>query len=99
MGPRYLGTHWRAACKLEFFPLEGLFPAPLGWGTGPDCCLAYLLKGSPEYPAFLESQGGVLKGAPAGNFVILLEDFNTHVGNDHETWKGVTGRNGMPDLI
>ncbi|XP_063323672.1 nectin-1-like [Pelmatolapia mariae] len=61
---------------------EGLFPAPLGRGTGPDCCPTYPLKGSSEYPAFLESQGGVLKGAPAGNFVILLEDFNTHVGND-----------------
>ena len=49
--------------------------------------------------AFLETLNGVLYGAPVGDFVVLLGDFNSHVGNSGgDTWRVVVGRNGLPDL-
>ena len=42
--------------------------------------------------------GGVLESAPTGDSVILRGDFNTHVGSNSVTWRGVIGRNGLPDL-
>ncbi len=59
---------------------------------------AYGPNGSTEYPAILESLGRVLESAPTGDSVILLGDFNAHVGSDSDTWRGVIGRNGLPDL-
>ncbi|KAK7896322.1 hypothetical protein WMY93_021647 [Mugilogobius chulae] len=59
---------------------------------------AYGPNNSAEYPAFLESLGGVLDSAPTGDSILLLGDFNAHVGNASDTWRGVIGRNGPPDL-
>ncbi|KAK3514567.1 hypothetical protein QTP70_021623, partial [Hemibagrus guttatus] len=60
--------------------------------------LAYGPNSSVEYPTFLETLRGVLEGAPTGDSIVLLGDFNTHVGNDSDTWRGVIGRNGPPEL-
>ncbi|KAI3362689.1 hypothetical protein L3Q82_001755 [Scortum barcoo] len=58
---------------------------------------AYGLNGSTEYPAFLESLGGVLDTcALTGDSIVLLGDFNAHVGSDSDTWRGMIGRNGLP---
>ncbi|KAK3543175.1 hypothetical protein QTP70_012283 [Hemibagrus guttatus] len=67
-----------------------------------DRCLtvvsAYGPNGSVDYPTFLETLRGVLEGVLTGDSIVLLGDFNAHVGNDSDTWRGVIGRNGPPDL-
>ncbi|KAK3574627.1 hypothetical protein QTP86_011543 [Hemibagrus guttatus] len=44
------------------------------------------------------SFSGVPHGAPTEDSIVLLGDFNAYVGNDNNTWRGVIGRNGPPDL-
>ncbi len=41
---------------------------------------------------------GVLHGAPVGDSIVLMGDFNTLVDNDGDTCRGMIGRNGPPDL-
>lgn len=50
------------------------------------------------YPAFLESLGRVLEGAPTGESTVKLGDFSAHMGNDSMTWRGVIGRSGLLNL-
>ncbi|KAK3559607.1 hypothetical protein QTP86_013549 [Hemibagrus guttatus] len=85
---------------LEFSPVNERIVS-LRLRVGDRCLtvvLAYGPNGSVEYPTFLETLRGVLEGAPTGDSIVLLGDFNAHVGNDSDTWRGVIGRNGPPDL-
>ncbi|KAK3533295.1 hypothetical protein QTP70_015170, partial [Hemibagrus guttatus] len=59
---------------------------------------AYGPNSSVEYPTFLETLRGVLEGAPTEDSIVLLGDFNAHVGIDSDTWRGMIGRNGPPNL-
>ncbi|KAI3373389.1 hypothetical protein L3Q82_021940, partial [Scortum barcoo] len=68
-----------------------------GWGCVLTVFCCYAPNSRSEYPPFLGSLGWVLDSAPTGDHRPCLLDFNAHVGNDNMTWRGVIGRNGLPD--
>ena len=49
---------------------------------------AYAPNTSSEYPPFLESLEKILESAFTGDSIILLGDFNAHVGNDSAILEG-----------
>ena len=51
-----------------------------------------------QYEAFLEEVEVALGKASSLKFLVLLGDFNAHVGIDNATWKGVIGQHDGPDI-
>ena len=51
-----------------------------------------------QHEAFLEEVEVALGKATSSESLVLLGDFNAHVGIDNATWKGVIGQHGDPDI-
>ena len=51
-----------------------------------------------QYEAFLEKVEVALGKATSSESLVLLGDFNAHVGIDNATWKGVIGQHEDPDI-
>ncbi|CAF4505671.1 unnamed protein product [Rotaria sp. Silwood2] len=51
-----------------------------------------------DYMAFLDTVLIAMESIPMKDFILFLGDFNTHVGNDSQTWNGVIGPNDDQDL-
>ncbi|VDP10183.1 unnamed protein product [Soboliphyme baturini] len=52
-----------------------------------------------EYGTFPEEVQSALSEVPNTESLILMGDFNAHVGVDAEKWNGVIGKNGPSDSI
>ena len=51
----------------------------------------YAPNATSEYQAFVDDvNDAVLRVSPTES-TVLMEDFNSHVGTDTDTWKGVVG--------
>ncbi|TWW77601.1 hypothetical protein D4764_12G0009910 [Takifugu flavidus] len=89
-----------SACILEFTPVDERVASLRLWVGGRILTVvcAYGPNSSSAYPPFLESLEGGLESAHPGGSLVLLGDFNAHIGNDSVTWRGVIGKNGPPDL-
>ena len=79
-------------------PTERSLPSLRAGGKTLTIVCAYVPNSCMEYAAFLEVLAGALHGAPVGDSVVLLGDSNVHVCNDGDTWRGLIGRNGLPNL-
>ena len=55
----------------------------------------YAPNATSEYEAFVDEVNDALSRVAKSESIVLLGDFNAHVGTDNETWKGVIGRHGV----
>lgn len=51
-----------------------------------------------DYDTFLNEVLIAMESVPKTDSLLVIGDFNAHVGNDSQTWSGVIGRNGDIDL-
>ena len=89
-----------AECIVDWVPLEGrVCLLKLRLQERSLCILqVYAPNIESRYEAFLEEVEVALGKATSSESLVLLGDFNAHVGIDNTTWKGVIGQHGDPDI-
>ena len=58
----------------------------------------YAPSATSEYQAFVDDVNDVLPRESPTESTVLMGNFNTHVGTDTDTWKGVIGKHGVTAL-
>ncbi|CAF3333272.1 unnamed protein product [Rotaria sp. Silwood2] len=58
----------------------------------------YAPNNEADYPEFLDIVATTMENVPVSDSILLIGDFNAHVGNDSQTWNGIIGPNGDKDL-
>lgn len=86
---------------VEWVPISsrvGLLRLHLPEGKNLAIVQAYAPNAVAEYTAFLDDLEQGFARVQASESLMLLGDFNAHVGSDTDTWHGVIGKHGAPDL-
>ena len=85
-----------AECVVDWVPLGGrVCFLQLRLQMQSLCILqVYARNVESQYEAFLEEVEVALRKAASSESLVLLGDFNTHVGIDHAIWKGVIEQHG-----
>ena len=58
----------------------------------------YIPNAEAQYQPFLDELGVALQKVTSTESIVLLGDFNAHVGIDNKTWEGIIGRQGDSDI-
>ena len=58
----------------------------------------YAPNAETQYQPFLDKAGIAIQKVKSAESIVLLGNFNAHVGTDDKTWKGVIGRQGDSDI-
>ena len=58
----------------------------------------YAANAEAQYQSFLDKVGFALQKVTSAESIVLLGDFNAHVGTDEKTWKAVIERQGDSDI-
>ena len=82
---------WARPHVLEFTPVDKRVASLCLWAGEQilNVVCAFAPRNGLEYPPFFKSLEEVLESAPTEDSIVLLGDFNSHVGNDSETWRNV----------